>query len=123
MGPFTPTYRTNFIQNLIKKIHQQNIKVVQDFDLIRLMTDSVQVQDWRNSGLPHDNHSTQNALFIQHTFQWPFIIDPQQQAMKWIKGKEKENIVKIIKANDPNLMRTVENSIRLGETVIIQVKL
>ena len=85
------------------------------------MTDSIQIQDWMNSGLPHDKHSTQNAIFIHNTHHWPFIIDPQQQAFKWIKGMEKGKILKVLKANDPKLITYLENSIRIGEVVVIQV--
>lgn len=102
---------------------KNNIKVHQDFDFVASMTEHVQIQNWMNCGLPHDNHSTQNALIIENTQQWPFIIDPQYQAAKWIKGKEKENVIKVVKASDSGLMNILENSIRLGEVVIIQVNI
>lgn len=84
-------------------------------------TNPIQVQGWLNSGLPHDNHSIENALFIQSTTNWPFIIDPQNQAFKWIKKKESVNNLKIVEAGDKNLLQVLESSVRLGEVVIIQV--
>ena len=85
------------------------------------MTSQIQVQDWLNFGLPHDTHSIENALFIQTTRHWPFIIDPQHQALHWIKSMERDNVLKIVDASSKNLMQVMETSIRLGESVIIQV--
>ncbi len=39
------------------------------------------------------------------------MIDPQMQANKWIKKQETKNKLEIIKLNDANYLRTLENSI------------
>lgn len=121
LGAFTPYYRSQFFLQLKEKVAQHNLSSNINVDLPLVMADPVEIQNWRNSGLPHDRHSTENALFTKFSQQWPYFIDPQQQALKWITGMEKENSVKIIKADDVHLMRTLENAIRLGEVVIIQV--
>ncbi|XP_057306686.1 dynein axonemal heavy chain 6-like [Hydractinia symbiolongicarpus] len=120
LGAFTPYYRSQFLLQLKEKVAQHNLSSNINVDLPLVMADPVEIQNWRNSGLPHDRHSTENALFTKFSQQWPYFIDPQQQALKWITGMEKENSVKIIKADDVHLMRTLENAIRLGEVVIIQ---
>ena len=43
------------------------------------------------------------------------MIDPQGQANKWIKNMEKENKLSVIKLSDSNYIRTLENSITVGE--------
>ncbi|GFR02297.1 dynein heavy chain 7, axonemal [Trichonephila clavata] len=47
------------------------------------------------------------------------MIDPQGQASKWIKNMEKENL-SIIKLTDPDLLRTLENSVQFGWPVLLE---
>lgn len=42
------------------------------------------------------------------------MIDPQGQANKWIKNMEKTNSLHLIKLNDPDYVRTLENCIQFG---------
>jgi dynein heavy chain len=50
----------------------------------------------------------------------PLIIDPQQQANKWIKNMEKHNKLQIIKLNDKHLCRVLENSLQFGQPLLIE---
>ena len=52
---------------------------------------------------------------------WPLLMDPQEQASKWIVQMEKDNGLKVVKASDPNFLRTLESAIPLGESVLIEV--
>ena len=123
LGPFTPKYRSSLINSLIANIQTHNIDMKDKFDLVTSMSNTIEVQDWVNSGLPSDIHSIENALFIKKTHQWPFIIDPQYQALKWIKKKERNENLQIVKEGSLKLTSILENSIRLGEVVIVQVHL
>ena len=42
----------------------------------------VQVQEWYVQGLPKDQQSIQNAVLLTNTEKFPFIVDPQAQAIK-----------------------------------------
>lgn len=48
------------------------------------------------------------------------MIDPQNQANKWIKNMEKQNGLHVIKHNESNLMRTLENCIQFGHPLLIE---
>eukprot|EP00111_Clytia_hemisphaerica_P023720 TCONS_00069889-protein len=121
IGAFPPDYRANFFKIIEAKIKDsENIKIRDGFQLSTSVTSQIQIQDWLNFGLPHDTHSIENALFIQTTQHWPFIIDPQRQALYWIKSMERENVLKIVDASAKNLMQVMESSIRLGASVIMQ---
>ena len=52
---------------------------------------------------------------------WPLLMDPQEQASKWIVQMEKDNGLKVVKASDPNFLRTLESAIPLGQPVLIEV--
>ncbi len=49
------------------------------------MGDAVQVREWQINGLPTDRVSTDNAILVTRGKRWPLMIDPQEQAKKWIK--------------------------------------
>ncbi len=48
------------------------------------------------------------------------MIDPQNQANKWIKNMEKQNSLKVIRQTDRNFLRILENSIQFGQPVLIE---
>lgn len=46
----------------------------------------VVIQNWNIAGLPKDDTSTENGVIIDKTKRWPLMIDPQNQANKFIKN-------------------------------------
>lgn len=49
------------------------------------------------------------------------MIDPQGQANKWIKNLERANNLAIIRLNQPDYVRVLENAIQFGQPVIENV--
>lgn len=48
------------------------------------------------------------------------IIDPQEQANRWIKNKEKDNQLKVIKMTDGHFLRILENCVRIGMPLLLE---
>ena len=48
------------------------------------------------------------------------MIDPQEQANRWVRNMEKGNKLIITKMNDPTLVRILENAITLGTPVLLE---
>jgi hypothetical protein len=48
------------------------------------------------------------------------MVDPQGQANTWIRNLERGNDLKVVKLNDPTLLRTLENCIRVGTPVLLE---
>jgi dynein heavy chain, axonemal len=69
----------------MKSCKERNIPVSEDYSLERLLSDPVQVREWSLSGLPADQLSIDNAIFVTTCKRWPLIIDPQGQANRWVK--------------------------------------
>ena len=48
------------------------------------------------------------------------MIDPQDQANRWIRSREQKNGLKVIKLTDSTFLRTLENAIRVGQPVLLE---
>ena len=62
----------------------------------------------------------ENAILVTRGRRWPLMIDPQDQANRWIRMKEAKNNLQVVKLTDGNLLRTLENSIRMGMPVLLE---
>ena len=48
----------------------------------------MQVHDWHVWGLPEDDVCVASAAMVLHTGTWPLLLDPQGQALPWLRGLE-----------------------------------
>lgn len=120
LGAMTQDYRKNLITEWVTFCNEQiNLKVDQMFDLSKNVVKNYVVRNWINQNLPDDKYSIENAIFINYSLKWPLIIDPQNQVARWIKEMEGDRL-KMTKADDPLLFRTLEQAIRLGQPVLIE---
>ncbi|PFX28824.1 Dynein heavy chain 1, axonemal [Stylophora pistillata] len=120
LGAFTSSYRHRLLSHWLQLCKAEKIPVSQHFELTEFLSEPIEVQNWLNKGLPHDKHSIENAVLIKHCRRWPLLIDPQEQASKWITQTEKDNGLKIVKASDPGYLRTLESAIPLGQPVLVE---
>lgn len=61
----------------------------------------------------------QNGILTMKASRFPFCIDPQQQALNWIKKREKKNL-KILSFTDADFLKQVELAIKYGLPVLVQ---
>uniref|UniRef100_A0A5F8HIF6 Dynein axonemal heavy chain 6 n=1 Tax=Monodelphis domestica TaxID=13616 RepID=A0A5F8HIF6_MONDO len=119
-GAFTALYRQLLIDCWIEQCVQLEIPISDDFSLINILGDPYEIRQWNTDGLPRDLVSTENGILVTRGRRWPLMIDPQDQANRWIRNKESQNGLKIIKLTDTGFLRTLENSIRLGLPVLLE---
>ena len=120
LGPFTYNYRYKMVSKWVGRFKEQEIPVSSNFTLQRILAEEVTIWEWQEAGLPADNLSVDNGIFVFNCRRWPLIIDPQGQANKWIKQLGKENNLQITKLTEPNFLKTLENSIRFGSPVLLE---
>ncbi|XP_026666919.1 dynein heavy chain 6, axonemal [Ceratina calcarata] len=120
LGAFTNEYREELIQAWLASCKQYNITTTENYSIITILADPYEIRLWNTYGLPRDKVSTENAIFVTQASRWPLMIDPQEQANRWIRNMEQDNNLKICKLTDVNLMRILEASIRLGAPVLLQ---
>lgn len=63
-----------------------------DFNFCSFMADPTKVREWNIQGLPSDNFSTENGCIVTRGRRWPLMVDPQGQAIKWIKNMEMSRV-------------------------------
>nr|KAF6328674.1 dynein axonemal heavy chain 6 [Pipistrellus kuhlii] len=119
-GAFTAQYRQLLIECWTQDCQSLEIPIDSSFNLISILGDPYEVRQWNTDGLPRDMISTENGILVTQGRRWPLMIDPQDQANRWIRNKEAKYGLKIIKLTDSNFLRTLENSIRLGLPVLLE---
>nr|XP_006813236.1 PREDICTED: dynein heavy chain 6, axonemal [Saccoglossus kowalevskii] len=119
-GAFTSTYRNELVERWTDRCKELEIPVSDDLSLIKVLADPFEIRQWNADGLPRDTVSTENAILVTRGRRWPLMIDPQDQANRWIRNREMKNGLKIIKLTDANFLRTLENAIRLGMPVLLE---
>lgn len=75
---------------------------------------------WNSEGLPPDELSVQNGILTTRASRFPLCIDPQQQALAWIKKRESKNNLKILTFSDSDFLKQLEMAIMYGIPVLFQ---
>lgn len=80
-----------------------------------------------SQGLPDDRVSLTNGVLVSYLAtkldRSPLLIDPQQQAKKWIKNKEAESNLRLLSLSHPKLQKILSSAIRLGQPVLVSLSL
>ncbi|KAF2878695.1 hypothetical protein ILUMI_27474 [Ignelater luminosus] len=119
LGAFTSNYRKELIFEWINRCQELEIPYSENFSLITVLADPYDIRMWNACGLPRDNVSTENAILVTKANRWPLMIDPQEQANRWIRQMEGQDL-RIIKLTDGNFLRVLEGAIRLGFPVLLE---
>ena len=120
VGPFTGFYRSKMLDKWMQECITRDVPVSDDFTLIKTMGDPIEIRDWNNLGLPTDDVSIQNGIIATQGERWPLMIDPQQQANRWVKNWEKKNGLMLLKFSQKDFLRSLTNCIRIGKSVLIE---
>jgi len=90
------------------------------FSLVDTLGDAITIREWVIAKLPKDDFSITNAIVLQKSIKFPLFVDPQGQGNRWIKNMERDHSLSVIKLNDPQFGRTLENSIQFGKPLLIE---
>eukprot|EP00760_Papus_ankaliazontas_P032316 PhM_4_TR5746/c0_g1_i1/m.34437/K10408/DNAH; dynein heavy chain, axonemal len=98
-GPFPTAERQHMMTSLEADIRQRAIPMRPHIDpVFHILTTEAQVAEWCNEQLPRDDYSTQNAIITTKTNRWPLFVDPQYQAVRWIKAHHARHVAAIAAA-------------------------
>ena len=114
-GAFNWEIRNKLIYDSWKSdLVSKEVPVTEDFKVEKLMTTDVEQSLWAQEGLPGDELSIQNGILTTKGSRFPLCIDPQQQAVAWIKKREADNKLKISSFNDPDFLKHLEMAVTYG---------
>ena len=119
-GPFTGIYRQQMVTEWIKGCVEMQIPVSEGASLRGTLEDPILTREWQMDGLPSDEVSTNNAIMVTRGKRWPLLIDPQEQGKKWLSNMEAKNKVCTSRLTDKNMLRDLENCIRIGRPLLIE---
>ncbi|XP_016786964.1 dynein axonemal heavy chain 2 isoform X3 [Pan troglodytes] len=121
MGPFLTNYRDEIVNQIwIGKIWELQVPCSPSFAIDNFLCNPTKVRDWNIQGLPSDAFSTENGIIVTRGNKWALMIDPQAQALKWIKNMEGGQGLKIIDLQMSDYLRILENAIQFGYPVLLQ---
>ncbi|KAI5616269.1 dynein heavy chain 10, axonemal [Silurus asotus] len=120
-GAFSWDFRDQMVYEVWQKdVMERGIPLSQPFRIESLLTDEVEISRWGSEGLPPDELSVQNGILTTRASRFPLCIDPQQQALNWIKKKEEKNNLKVSSFNDPDFLKQLEMAIKYGCPFLFQ---
>ena len=70
----------------------RGVPVSSGLDLTNFLVDIGTIGDWNMEGLPTDPLSIQNGILVTRSSRYPLLIDPQGQALNWIKNHEADRM-------------------------------
>eukprot|EP00750_Incisomonas_marina_P009230 INCI15857.2.p1 GENE.INCI15857.2~~INCI15857.2.p1 ORF type:complete len:4529 (-),score=890.01 INCI15857.2:58-13644(-) len=119
LGAFTSGYREDLLARWKADLLQRKVPLSQPLELKNLLSSDAEIQKWVGEGLPADNQSVQNGMLTGQSSRFPLCVDPQEQAVNWIKNKEGAELV-VQNFSNPNFIRHLELAIQYGKPYLFE---
>lgn len=88
-GPFNSEFRSKLLDEYFHNdLLSKDMPVSEDLALTEFLVDQATVGQWNLEGLPPDELSVQNGIMVTRSSRYPLMIDPQGQAIHWIRIRE-----------------------------------
>ncbi|XP_076632445.1 dynein heavy chain 2, axonemal kl-2 [Colletes latitarsis] len=120
LGPFVSNYREELITIWMNEVAEKEIPTSPNLNVKEFLVDPAVIRDWNIQGLPSDDFSTENGIIVTRGARWPLVIDPQCQAVKWIKNMEAKNSLRVIDFGQADFMRVLEHALQFGKPVLLE---
>jgi dynein heavy chain len=91
-GPFNSEFRERLYNSFLQDTAKRQVPAHPKVEQVSFLVDQGTVGEWALEGLPSDELSIQNAIMVTRSSRYPLMIDPQGQANRWIKNREKHRI-------------------------------
>ncbi|ESS70037.1 dynein heavy chain [Trypanosoma cruzi Dm28c] len=119
VGPFTALYRNDLLNGWKKELKNHGILHHAQLSVYHTLQDPIVTQGWNVNGLPTDVLSVENAIIMSNARRWPLMIDPQNQANKWIRQTYPEGI-EVLKPSQKDVIKRIEYAVRSGRAVLLE---
>lgn len=89
LGPFNQVYRAHLLAEIFyKDALAKGIPITKDLSVTGFLVDEAIIAEWNTQGLPKDDLSVQNGILVTQASRYPLLVDPQSQALIWLKKRE-----------------------------------
>ncbi len=122
-GPFDTAYRAELTQGFaagLVELPEGTYSEQKEGFAKKFLVEPTVLRQWNIWGLPVDDFSAENGVIATRTKRWPLMIDPQEQAKKWIINMEKSKRLVEVKVGQKNFMQPIETAILLGTPVLLK---
>jgi len=122
-GPFNSHFRNKLTNDYFgNDLTERHIPLSQDMEMTNFLVNQATVGEWSLQGLPSDDLSIQNGIMVTRSTRYPLMIDPQSQAVNWIKRKEPEIVERdfIYTLSNSNLKDRLKIPLQDGCPVMIE---
>ena len=76
--------------------------------------------NWLSQGLPQDELCVENAIIMKRFNRYPLIVDPSDQAIKFVMSHYEHRKIQKTSFADDSFMKHLESSIRFGYPLLVQ---
>jgi dynein heavy chain len=119
-GAFNMEFRQQMVYtDWLGEVTTSGIPRNPEFRLETLLTSDIEVAAWSGQGLPQDELSVQNGILTTRSSRWPLCVDPQMQAVSWIKRKEEKAGLTVKTLND-EYVKYLELAIQYGKPILFE---
>ena len=121
LGAFTYKYRSDMLDDTWSSdCEKREIPMTLPYSVRDQLTTEATVQLWGSQGLPSDGSSVQSGILTTRASRFPLCIDPQQQAVRWIKKKESESNLTVKRFTDGDFMKHLELAVQFGNPFLFE---
>jgi len=123
-GPFNFVLRQRMLfEHWKNNLVELGLPNKENFKLETFLTDDVEISKWASEKLPTDELSVQNGILTKMASRFPLCIDPQMQAINWIKTKEsnaKKTNFNVLTFNTEGYLAKLAMAIKYGQSVLFE---
>jgi len=95
------------------------IPMTEDMEAVGLLCTDAEVAEYQTQGLPADKISAENGAIVLNSARYPLMVDPQLQAIYWIKKREGSNL-QIARLGQKDLIKRLLAAIEAGQPFLIE---
>eukprot|EP01033_Poteriospumella_lacustris_P003465 gene3469-2562_t len=124
IGPFTKSYRESLIEETLTPLLTNPpvgapVPLTEDMEVIGLMCTEAEIAEYQTQGLPADRVSAENAAIVLNSARYPLLVDPQLQAIRWIKKREGKKL-QLGRMGEKDLINRILKAIEAGNSFLIE---
>lgn len=120
LGAFTHKFRKTLIEIVMNDLDSRNIPYKEDFKPEEIVLPNSELQQWIAKGLSNDPFSIQNGILTMRGNRFPLCIDPQEQALQWIKKLFGPSQVTVKSMKDKDYLKQLELALEYGKPFIFE---